>query len=535
MPHCQKENHDHKAKSKKDKLKKKEAALARKKASLAREKEEEEERLKLSNNIALAEGFGAYEVGCEEEEEYVAKVNLKKRNKKHLRNDIRRQEERRRREEEKRLKQEQEEKYRLEQEKLKQEAQEEDEEEEDPVTEEYLVYICLCCHKKFNTANQFKNHLESKKHRNNAKLYEEAGVIVTEVQRKEDFDDDDHSYEDDVTEEECDTDGDSINEHENGSNHSDDEQSSDEEEEYYEKPKKVGNLFSAMALFDDSSSSSSSDSDEEEDEEIEDGKECEIETKSVASKENLSEDNSTDEYEDDLDLLEDIIYQNRLQERLYPHDDKEKEEKVAEIIPVHFDDEQYDPTNFNADENRLASVQFRLQKRLAEKGIQPSQINAGYKTSDAVSMGKTLLQQVMEASIETLEEKLAAYKRHKAEYQLLGREFRFAKGNSKALPSQYTFRIDPADNQRRRENIHHTGSHYHMQAARSMQFGRSKGLMARHSSQGSRLQASRMAAKEMARVHGKGIKIGKTSKKSQQKRRGEAGSKKSGGTATSEK
>ena len=119
------------------------------------------------------------------------------------------------------MKQEQEEKYRLEQEKLKQEAQEEDEEEEEPVTEEYLVYICLCCHKKFNTANQFKNHLESKKHRNNAKLYEEAGVIVTEVQRKEDFDDDDNSYEDDITEEECDTDEDSINEHDNGSNHSD--------------------------------------------------------------------------------------------------------------------------------------------------------------------------------------------------------------------------------------------------------------------------------------------------------------------------
>ena len=53
-----------------------------------------------------------------------------------------------------------------------------------------------------------------------------------------------------------------------------------------------------MAFFDDSSSSSNSgDSDEEEDEDIEDGRECEIETKSVASKENLVEDNSTDEYE----------------------------------------------------------------------------------------------------------------------------------------------------------------------------------------------------------------------------------------------
>jgi len=47
-----------------------------------------------------------------------------------------------------------------------------------------------------------------------------------------------------------------------------------------------------------------------------------------------------------------------------------------------------------------------------------------------------------------------------------------------------------------------------------MQHGRQKGLMAHHSSQGSRLQASRMPAKEMQRVHGKGMKVGKTSKKS---------------------
>eukprot|EP01083_Nonionella_stella_P174428 604628_1 len=63
----------------------------------------------------------------------------------------------------------------------------------------------------------------------------------------------------------------------------------------------------------------------------------------------------------------------------------------------------------------------------------------------------------MEANIETLEERLAEYRKHKAECQLLGREFRFAKGNSKALASQYTYRIDPSDNARRRENTHHTG------------------------------------------------------------------------------
>ena len=42
-----------------------------------------------------------------------------------------------------------------------------------------------------------------------------------------------------------------------------------------------------------------------------------------------------------------------------------------------------------------------------------------------------------------------------------------------------------------------------MAAARSMYYGRSKGLMARHSAQGSRLQAARTAkAQETARAHG---------------------------------
>lgn len=209
-----------------------------------------------------------------------------------------------------------------------------------------------------------------------------------------------------------------------------------------------------------------------------------------------------------------------------------KKDSTEAATPLPFDDEELYPDYLKDD--RLAMVQRRLQKRLAAKGIEPNlDITSGnYKTTDAVSMGKTLLQQVMAANIETLESKMEAYKKHKEEHRLLGREFRFARGNSKALASQYTFRIDPSDNQRQRANVHHTGSHYHMQAARSMQFGRQKGLMARHSAQGSRLQSSRMAAKDFAQAHGKGGKIRKTSNsKSQQKKRGEAGgSKKTGGT-----
>ena len=83
MPHCQKEKHDHGAKSKKDKLKKK-AELAAKKNAIkeAAEAEEEKKRNGGGNNIALKDGFGEYIVGCEEEREYVAKFNMNKRSKK---------------------------------------------------------------------------------------------------------------------------------------------------------------------------------------------------------------------------------------------------------------------------------------------------------------------------------------------------------------------------------------------------------------------------------------------------------------------
>ena len=83
MPHCQKENHDHRAKSKKERQKKKEAIQSRKKAAKLLEEEElEKQKIKLSNNISLADGFGEYEVGCEAEKEYRTRFNLKKRSKK---------------------------------------------------------------------------------------------------------------------------------------------------------------------------------------------------------------------------------------------------------------------------------------------------------------------------------------------------------------------------------------------------------------------------------------------------------------------
>jgi hypothetical protein len=83
MPHCQKENHDRQAKSKKKRLKKKEETDARKKTAKAQELEEELDKAKSRpNNIALADGHGEYEVGCEEEKELKARFNVNKRSKK---------------------------------------------------------------------------------------------------------------------------------------------------------------------------------------------------------------------------------------------------------------------------------------------------------------------------------------------------------------------------------------------------------------------------------------------------------------------
>ena len=84
MPHCQKEKHDHTAKSKKERQRKKEELLARKDAGKAQALEAEIEKAKSQpNNIAFAEGFGEYEVGCEPEKEYKAPTfNLNKRSKK---------------------------------------------------------------------------------------------------------------------------------------------------------------------------------------------------------------------------------------------------------------------------------------------------------------------------------------------------------------------------------------------------------------------------------------------------------------------
>ena len=407
MPHCQKETHDHTAKSKQERKAKKALVLSRKKAAKQKATEDELEKQKnLKNNLALADGFGEYEVGCEEEKEYVAKFNLNKRSKKHLRIDIRKAQEKKEEEEEERRREEEQEKYRLRQEQEQEQEQEqlrkrlEQEEKEGrcypasekqleleleppPIVEEYLVYVCQCCHKKFNTTNQFINHSKSKKHRDNARLYEEAGVIVTDVKLRSDFDDDDNdNYEDDGDYEDGNSDyedgvvngsnrGSDDDELDDDDNNNDAEDS--EEEEYYEEPPKRGNTFSAFAGFGDSDSSSS-DSDSSDGENSEDEDENDDQVKELPSDViGNQEEKENGEDEDDLDLLEEIIYQNRLQDRFYgdycdddggDENENDDDDKATDaVVPIPFDDDQYNPDYYTADENRLVSVQHRLQKR----------------------------------------------------------------------------------------------------------------------------------------------------------------------------
>lgn len=285
--------------------------------------------------------------------------------------DIIKQQQKAEREEEERQRLEQEKRYRSEQEKLKQKTTTADEEKEEFIITktECLVYICQCCNKMFKTTNAFQNHTMSKKHKDAARLYEEAGVIVTEVVLADDLIEE-HGYD----EEEENIGGEGLfdpplhkesNRHGEGGYDSETGGKSEEEdgggvddEEEEEETEKVRSLFSALAAFSDCSSSSSS-SAESSDEEEE--KDCT--TSSELQEAAIAVEN--DGWEDDLDLLEDIIYQNILNERLYPDDfdgdDASDEEKAVALAPVVFDDEQYDPDNFNAD--RLAAVQHRLQKR----------------------------------------------------------------------------------------------------------------------------------------------------------------------------
>jgi hypothetical protein len=583
MPHCQKEKFDRAAKSKKERSKAKQDATVRKQkiaaTKVAAELEAEIANGLKGNNIAPVEGHGEYEIGCEPEPEY-HKFNVKKRNKKHLRLDLKKAKAREDKEEEERIKKEQQEEYEKQQLALKKDDDGDSEEEDDEAQIsqlEYFVFICECCDRRYATKNQFMNHTNSKKHLRRCRMYEELGLIVTHIELRGENNNEQDIYNDDDDDNDNEESRDVLDDADASSNQAttksikygnDDEEefekevivevNDDESEEEYIPRKKQANIFAGFSSDSSSSSSSSSDDDDnqsDDDNDDDDNRQLPHSSTVIKLKDPPPTNNQDDDNDEDNIDFDELIYQNQLiQNEIDAAQKQQQDSEVGEggtiaiippsatsTAPIPFN-ENYDPTQYDINENRLASVQHRLRKNLAAKGIEPkttSSSSLSYDPLDAITMGKTLLQQVLESNVDELQHKLDIYNKHKAECALLGRQFALSKGNSKAIPSQYIFKKDAADNSRQRANVHHAGSHYHMQMSRSMQFGRTKGLMARHSSQGSRLQASRMAASkaESQRMQSGGVsgmKIGKTSKKSNQKRQGKAGgSKKTGGNKDS--
>lgn len=540
MPHKQKEGHDHSTFSKKQALEKKRAKDAAKKAKEeAKLVEEEAKKLLLGNNVPLVDGHGEYELGYEPDEKE-QRFNKLKRCKKHLRNDLRikqlkEEEERRVAEEERQWT----ERLALEAEtarKRKEERRaagkevtdsEEDEtsSEDEEEFQELVVYFCECCNRKYATRNAFINHMNSKRHRVCAAPYEEAGLLVYSLEVKttenegecSDSDESDNDSDSDAEDDDdvnnvakptvigfsalalgSSSDDDSNDDDDEGSNNTDESVSEAGDEQ---KP----SIFAALR---DSESSGSESSDDEQQKESEDF--MALPPTHIMTEEELAAQLAAEDEAEDM-YLEELILQNKL--RSIPDLDLSPP-SVATPLPFtnEFDAELYPGIN----EARFARIRHKLQSKLAEKGIEPkvSELTEICNGLDPVALGRTLLQQVMAARMDNLQARLNAYNTYKKEQQLMVKEFTFANGNSKALASQYTYRLDPADNPRRRANVHHAGSHYHMASASGRTKGTVAGLSSRHSSQGARLQASRMQAKETARMQSGGKMTKKTSGKS---------------------
>ena len=103
----------------------------------------------------------------------------------------------------------------------------------------------------------------------------------------------------------------------------------------------------------------------------------------------------------------------------------------------------------------------------------------------------------MKLAIKDFKKQQQLRKANMSRNSILFKAARFAKGNSKALASIYTFRQRAAFNKHQKAIVHHWGaggggSHYHSAGCKAYNKGnKKKGMLLRHSRQGARLQAAR--------------------------------------------
>ncbi|KAG8464964.1 hypothetical protein KFE25_012327 [Diacronema lutheri] len=144
----------------------------------------------------------------------------------------------------------------------------------------------------------------------------------------------------------------------------------------------------------------------------------------------------------------------------------------------------------------VPSARSRLRAKLESRGVEL--VREDDDLDEVEDLGKTLMQQVLEANTEVLEKRLAKLKEHKETNKVANKAMDFNKNTSKANPSTYVFKPSAADNPRARANVHHAGSHYHMAATRQFSHGNKvQGVVSRHSKQGERMQQARMAQRNM--------------------------------------
>lgn len=121
-----------------------------------------------------------------------------------------------------------------------------------------------------------------------------------------------------------------------------------------------------------------------------------------------------------------------------------------------------------------------------------------YKQSYNTQLRETMARR---AAIKGLVGKAAMREANKKQHMVLLAGHARAKGNSKAIASNYVFKEDFADNAARRAIKHHWGeggggAHYTMCGSRQYQKGvRVKGVVLRHSKQGAKLQSARSAVR----------------------------------------
>lgn len=151
-------------------------------------------------------------------------------------------------------------------------------------------------------------------------------------------------------------------------------------------------------------------------------------------------------------------------------DDFETEEEISSSLRVHPSSSSGDPSNGGS----VLGYPNDIDRRLIRHGVS---------------------QQRLATSLLQRDEQL---RRNQMLARSAARTMRTAGNSSKALPSQFVHQPSPADNAAARAIVHHTGSHYHMAGGVQFQRGvRVKGVVSRHSKQGAKLQAARMAQRNM--------------------------------------